>query len=300
MRGVLQPVAHLLGDRHEQVVEDLEQHRVGMGARRMRMRPRLRAFQHQIEASAHACPPAGFDDRGGVGLGDHRRPVDHRAGRQRFAQVQGGIVPAVLSEETNVAARCRDIAERGRRAVGARPIRHRRCRHIVTTAGRALRRIAAAPCLHHRSIDDQRPPFEQEREPLPVARFELCAQLRCQVAIGGPIDRQRRVRTVIAKLQAPPNRDALCGRPLLDQVGTCSLLERVQRRACLLQAGRVQAVLDRAFPHRRLFRQPHAVGRQHAGQRMDSTRGMASASATRQACCPPAPPNVVSVYSVTS
>jgi chemotaxis signal transduction protein len=33
--GVLQPQAHLLGDVHEQVVEHLEHHRVGLGAHRV-------------------------------------------------------------------------------------------------------------------------------------------------------------------------------------------------------------------------------------------------------------------------
>ncbi len=34
--GVLQRHAHLLGDRHEQIVEDLQHHRVGMRADRVR------------------------------------------------------------------------------------------------------------------------------------------------------------------------------------------------------------------------------------------------------------------------
>ena len=42
VRGVGERHAHLLGDRHEQVVEHLEQHRVGAGADRMRARDRDR------------------------------------------------------------------------------------------------------------------------------------------------------------------------------------------------------------------------------------------------------------------
>ena len=34
--GVLQRHAHLLGDRHEEVVEDFQHHRVGLGADRLR------------------------------------------------------------------------------------------------------------------------------------------------------------------------------------------------------------------------------------------------------------------------
>ena len=76
-RGVLQHGAHLLGDVHEQIVEQFEQHRVGLraaggDARRARFDPP----QQQVIEIGHLGAPAGLDDRGRVGLADQRRSGD--------------------------------------------------------------------------------------------------------------------------------------------------------------------------------------------------------------------------------
>ncbi len=76
VRGRLQPHPHLLGDRHEQVVEDLEQHRVGGGARAGLRGPGLDTGEQQVAAVAHHGLPARFDHRGGEFLGDDGRAVD--------------------------------------------------------------------------------------------------------------------------------------------------------------------------------------------------------------------------------
>ena len=56
--GVLQLQAHLLGDRHEQVVEHLEHHRVDRGADGDARGARLDALEHEvIERRDRACQP---------------------------------------------------------------------------------------------------------------------------------------------------------------------------------------------------------------------------------------------------
>ena len=50
------------------------------------------------------------------------------------------------------------------------------------------------------------------------------------------------------------------------------------------------------FAQHAIVGQPHAISRQHARQRVQQNRVMPSASATRQACCPPAPPKAAKVY----
>ena len=46
--GVLQRDAHLLGDRHEEIVEDLEHHRIGLGADGDALRQRHDPLEHEI------------------------------------------------------------------------------------------------------------------------------------------------------------------------------------------------------------------------------------------------------------
>ena len=85
VRGVLQAVAHLLGDGHEEVVEDLQHDRIGLGADGAALGTRLDAAQHDVVLPGQLGLPAGFDDRGLVGLGDDGRASDLVAARQRLA-----------------------------------------------------------------------------------------------------------------------------------------------------------------------------------------------------------------------
>ena len=84
--GVLQPQAHLLGDVHEQVVEDLQHHRVGRRCRWRALRARLRRAaargRRRASRAARACQP-GSTTVVALRLGDDRRAVDQRAGLQR-------------------------------------------------------------------------------------------------------------------------------------------------------------------------------------------------------------------------
>ena len=120
--GVLQPQAHLLGDVHEQVVEHLQHHRVGLGADGMARDTRTHALQLQRAGARHLRLPAGLDHGGGVGLGDDRRAVDARAGTQ-------------------------PLAAPGRRRASRRPVRRLRstCERARRRWRRAPRRVAPRP-----------------------------------------------------------------------------------------------------------------------------------------------------------
>ena len=87
VRGVGERHAHLLGDRHEQVVEHLEQHRVGAWCR-SRARARGASTRSSTRWSRGVSSPRqpGSIDRRRVPLADHRRPGDRVAGTQVVAR----------------------------------------------------------------------------------------------------------------------------------------------------------------------------------------------------------------------
>ncbi len=74
-RGVGERHAHLFGDRHEQVVEDLQQHGVGAGGDRLTCLRRL-LLEQEVVRRGEQCAPAALHHHGVVRLADHRRPVD--------------------------------------------------------------------------------------------------------------------------------------------------------------------------------------------------------------------------------
>jgi hypothetical protein len=154
---VLQPVAHLFGDRHEQVVEDFEHHRIGPGADRMLGRTGGDAAEHEIAALGHPCLPARFDDRGGIGLGDDRGSVDPVARAQAGPFEQRRVVPGAVAEQPHAIGRARRAAAPG------------------FGLDRRIGRPAGAARLDHGRFDDQRAAFEQKCEALPVGGFEFGA-----------------------------------------------------------------------------------------------------------------------------
>ena len=116
--GVLQRHAHLLGDRHEQVVEDLEHDRIGARADRGLPGERLDAAQQQVIARGELGLPAGLDHHGGGALGDDRRASDRRRpGAGRRART-----PASPSSRAADAGRDRS-SSRPRRPAAARLLR---------------------------------------------------------------------------------------------------------------------------------------------------------------------------------
>ena len=87
-RGVLQHRAGLFGDVHEQVVEQLQQHRIGpIAAGGDARRQRLGAAQHHVVERGDFRGPAGLHHGGGVGLADQRRTGDAIA-RQQLGAIE--------------------------------------------------------------------------------------------------------------------------------------------------------------------------------------------------------------------
>ena len=76
MGGVLQRHAHLLGNRHEQIVEHLQHDRIGLRPDRVLFRARGGAREQQVIMRGHFCTPARLNDDGLVVLDQERRTED--------------------------------------------------------------------------------------------------------------------------------------------------------------------------------------------------------------------------------
>ena len=215
--GVLQRHAHLLGDRHEEVVEDLEHHRVGVGADRGALRQRDDAAEHDVVARGDLGLPAGLDDDGLVRLDDQRRRRRPLARLQVLRGDDRGVVPGAVGIE-----RVRRV--RLRASPRQRHLAARRCRR---------RRRPPPP----RGFDDDRLAVEDEAELLAVRRLEggdhrvggeqRDAPAACQPAFRRMRDRQRRVGAVVAEVGADDDGD----------VGIGDALARAARRRASASSG---------------------------------------------------------------
>ena len=97
--GVLQRDAHLLGDRHEQVVENLQHNRIGIsGTDGVLAHFRLETPHDDVVSRRDLGAPAGLDNDRLVGFDDQRRSVDLLTGRQMFAQIDAGVVPVTATK----------------------------------------------------------------------------------------------------------------------------------------------------------------------------------------------------------
>ena len=179
--GVLQRHAHLLGDRHEEVVEDLEHDRVGLGAERGLALLLLDAAQQDVVPGGDLGLPARLDDDGLVALDEQRRAVDAVAAGEVLAAVDGGIAAR---------RRCR------RRGGSRRASRRRRDERPV---GLVAAGDAAVGGLDLDRLDDHRLVVVDEAELRLVRRLEIGARL--VDGAGGEVDRQRRVGAVVADVQ---------------------------------------------------------------------------------------------------
>ena len=109
--GILQPQAHLLGDRHEQVVEHFEHHRIDTGADGGAVRARLDAREHQVIERRHIRLPAGLNHGRGVGFRDDRRALDGVTRLQGVAAEDRRALPCAAGMHV-------DDVRRWRRATG--------------------------------------------------------------------------------------------------------------------------------------------------------------------------------------
>ena len=125
--GVLQRHAHLLGDRHEEVVEDLQHHRIGAraDARCAAGSGTARASTRWLRGVSSAAP-AVLDDDGLVGLDDQRRAV-HAMARARAARAMKTAASRhAPSEKKRVRRASAPAAARRRQAAPSRRARSRR------------------------------------------------------------------------------------------------------------------------------------------------------------------------------
>ena len=95
----MQGNAHLLGDVHEEVVENFQQHRIGLGSGSTGPIGRLGPGHHHVVMLRDLRPPTGFDHDGLVIL-DHQRGALHMAARgQCGAADHGGLMPGTARED---------------------------------------------------------------------------------------------------------------------------------------------------------------------------------------------------------
>ena len=183
--GVLQRHAHLLGDRHEEVVEDFEQHGIGAlatgrtGAESGEARLLLDALQEDVVLRRRLGRPAGLDDDGLVRLDDQRRPLHRPAGSEVFAADDRRLARLAAGEEA---------AGFGRPSIG------RSC--CGGCAGGSLLRPLRG--LDRHRLDGDRPARIDEAELRLVGRLEAFAGVFQRTRIG---HRQRRVGPVVAQLE---------------------------------------------------------------------------------------------------
>ena len=107
--GVLQRHAHLLGDRHEQIVEHFEHHRIGAGADRTRPVELFDPPQHEVIFRRQLGLPAIFDHHGLMRLDDDGRALDFMSWRQGLARIDERAVPFAAGEEARAARRRRKL-----------------------------------------------------------------------------------------------------------------------------------------------------------------------------------------------
>ena len=269
---VLQREAHLLGDRHEEIVEDLQHHRIDGGADGRAPGQRHDARQHQVAARVHLGLPSGLNQGGGGGLADDRRAVDLLAVRHVAAVVDRRVV--LLT---------RHVAAYGRQGPGPAALRRGDAAGpLADIAGRADRLDGGG--FHH-----QRLPGHDEAVALAVRLLERRLHIRGRAVF----DLDRGIRALIFQMQPAQHgaaawRDLLAGQ-LAVGLGRQVAQHRFERRAQRLG----QPLLDRFFAQRPHVCQAHAISRQYAregmqidrlhAQRISHQAGMLAARAAKTA-----------------
>ena len=103
--GVLQRHAHLLGDRHEEIVEHLQHHRIGVRADGVNALELLGAGEHEVILGRQFGLPAWLDHDGLVRLDDDGGAFDAGSGLELVARVDAGLVPVAAGKELRLQGR---------------------------------------------------------------------------------------------------------------------------------------------------------------------------------------------------
>jgi len=168
---VLKRVAHLFGDRHEEVVEDLQHHRVGLGADRNTIRQGFDTGDDKVTDAGHFRFPARLDHIGTGPLDNDRRTfnllthghtvaiedrrVDHAAGHiggnrlKRFSLAvrADGLIRFGIEGASNGFdrdRRCNDSFRAHQEPETAAISFLKSCGHVIDSAERHLKRCVRA------------------------------------------------------------------------------------------------------------------------------------------------------------
>jgi hypothetical protein len=258
--GLLQGRAHLLGDRHEEVVEHLEHDGIDRGADRRLPGERHDAGQHQVAGGGELGPPARLDDGGGGRLGDDGGAVDAVAGAQLLAAEHRRLVRDAVAAHADPGER------RRRRRVAPR---HRGHRPVPACL------LGPANRLDRDGLDDLRLARHDEAVALAVRRLEGGEDLGERGRLVGRLEQarperhdQRRVGPGIAQMEPLQHRDRARRHALGGERPGRLAGEVVRHGAQPRQQPRCQGRLDGPLAQHALVGQPHAVGREHTGQRV--------------------------------
>ena len=241
---VLQGRAHLLCDGHEEVVEDLQHHRVDLRADRRRALQRHHPLQFQMVAHRQAGLPAGIDDRRGRRLDDDRRPVQNIAGHQIFPQIDRRVVPVIRRIHAYaVACLQRHIARR-------------------LPLLRVFDVLAAAHGFDRNGLHDEALFRHDKAVALLVRRVEAGGHL----GLATMFHHDGGIGALIAQMSLRQAAHGGGGNALGHNLLRGVLAKLFQQAVQLRHGRRFENRLYGLFAQGPQVRQAHAIGRQHAGQ----------------------------------
>ncbi len=246
--------AHLLGDRHEQVVEHFEHHRIDVRSHGRCAAERLDARQHQFGARGDAGPPARFNHRRAVGVDEDRRAIDRGAGGEARAIMNRRFMQRVVAIDLRAADGLRFGGRRRRIRRHHRPgVRHARDR------------------LDRHGLDHQRLVRHEEAVGAAIGRLERGAH-----GVGpGERHRLRLVGALVAQMRAAMHGDARAIDPLRQQRILGLPRQKGEPGSKIVDHVRRQPALHGLLAQLDHVGEPHAESREHTGQRMNEDRGHA-------------------------
>ena len=225
---VLQLQTHLLGDVHEQVVEHLQQHRIGLRTCRVGHHTRHPALQQQVIQLGQSRFPTGFHDRRCVLLRDDGWTGNRIARAQVFANHQRAVEPLTTAKH-------------------AHRFTARHFAQFMNSVARLGRRVAIHHRLHRNRFHHQALALHQKGEPLTVSglkarpnrslrSFDLQRRSeRSWRTVKRPGHHQRRITALITHMHTVQHPDLAHAHLLALQLFARRHGERVQLRGNLGQ-----------------------------------------------------------------
>ena len=257
MSRVLQPQAHLLGNVHEQIVEDLEHHRIDACACIPYGGAYANSAHFQIAIGRGLRTPSRLDYGCGVALDDDRGAVDACTRREGIAKIQVCRAPTTLFVVGTVHAHC-----------GAR-FRGVRRRNLAAKFGPA--RLTGGDAFQRHGLQHQSDLRREKREAPTVRALELRSNRGRRIRRRSRLRQfagQCRVGAGVTDEHAAHGAYLVLGDTLPLQfpggIGLKLRRERVRRPDALVG----EIALERTVAHDDLIGQSQAVGAEDACQRM--------------------------------